>query len=127
MDRLFTSILTDDVSGTAQFYENVFGMTRHFDADWFVILTDPERPGLEFGVLDVKSSTVPDEASTSFGGAMVTIVVKDCDQSFSAAKKAGTAVVETPRQMPYGQRRALVRDPAGTLIDISSPQGEVEG
>ncbi|MEM1052925.1 MAG: VOC family protein [Pseudomonadota bacterium] len=127
MDRLFTSVLTDDVSGTAQFYETVFGMTRHFDADWFVILTHPQTPGLEFGVLDLNSTTVPDEARTSFGGAMVTMVVKDCDQSFTAAKQAGAAVVETPRLMPYGQRRALVRDPAGTLIDISSPQGEIEG
>ncbi|MEM8682876.1 MAG: VOC family protein [Pseudomonadota bacterium] len=121
MDRLFCNILVDDVAGVAVFYERVFGMQRHFDSDWFVILVHEGLPGHEYGILKRNSEIVPEEARTEFGGCMVTFVVADCDAVFALAEAHGAQVLESPRLMPYGQVRALVRDPAGTLIDISSP------
>lgn len=127
MNRLFTNILTDDVAETAAFYEAVFSMRRHYDSDWFVILVHDSLPGQEFGVLDRSSEIVPEVARTAFGGAMITFVVDDCQQVFSVAKDHGAGVIEAPQLMPYGQRRAIVSDPAGTIIDISSPEGEPTG
>ncbi|MEM7708535.1 MAG: VOC family protein [Pseudomonadota bacterium] len=127
MNRLFTNILTNDVAKTAAFYEAVFGMNRHYDSDWFVILVHDAQPGQEFGVLDRSSEIVPEVARGDFGGAMITFVVDDCEQTFLLAQGQGAAVVEAPQLMPYGQRRAVVRDPAGTVIDISSPEGEPTG
>ncbi len=127
MNRLFTNILTDDVAKTAAFYEAVFGMRRHYDSDWFVILVHDSLPEQEFGVLDRSSDIVPESARTPFGGAMITFVVDNCGETFSLAEIHGADVIERPRLMPYGQRRAIVRDPAGTVIDISSPEGEPTG
>ncbi len=121
MDRLFTSILADDVPATADFYVNLFGMQKHFDSDWFVILVHADRPGIEYGILARDSDVVPDSVRAVPAGVMVTFVVDDCDAHFAAATALGAAIVERPTVMPYGQKRALVRDPAGTLVDISSP------
>ncbi|MEM7569401.1 MAG: VOC family protein [Pseudomonadota bacterium] len=121
MNRLFCNILTDDVDGLAGFYEAVFGMTRHFDSDWFVILVHADMPGQEFGILKKDADIVPGEARTAFGGAMITFVVGDSAATYDKALAAGARSIEAPKMMPYGQQRALVRDPAGTLIDISAP------
>lgn len=37
-----------------------------------------------------------------------------------AAQARGVEIVEPPRDLFYGQRRVLVRDPAGTLVGVSS-------
>ena len=121
MDRLFTSIFADDVRATADFYVSLFGMHKHFDSDWFVILVHADRPGIEYGILARDAEVIPDGVRAAPAGLMVTFVVADCDATFAAAKELGAAVVETPTAMPYGQKRALIRDPAGTLVDISSP------
>ena len=121
MDRLFTSVLADDVEATAGFYVSLFGMQKHFESDWFVILVHADKPGIEFGVLASDSDVVPVSERTAPAGMMVTFVVDDCDAHFATATALGAAVVEPPTVMPYGQKRALVRDPAGTLLDISSP------
>ncbi len=121
MDRLFTSIFADDVQATADFYVRLFGMQKHFDSDWFVILVPADKPGIEYGILARDSDVVPDGVRDAPAGLMVTFVVDDCDAHFAAAAALGAEVVEPPTVMPYGQKRALVRDPAGTLVDISSP------
>lgn len=122
MDRQFTNILTDDVGGTSAFYETVFGMTRHFDSDWFIILTHSDKPGHEFGILDRSSDIIPQNFQAAPSGMMLTFVVEDCEACFKAAEQFGAKIVETPRLMPYGQKRALVLDPAGSLVDISAPE-----
>jgi predicted enzyme related to lactoylglutathione lyase len=52
---------------------------------------------------------------------MVTFVVDHCDAVHDAARAMGAEVLEPPTDMPYGQRRMLLRDPAGTVLDISAP------
>ncbi|MEM9532189.1 MAG: VOC family protein [Pseudomonadota bacterium] len=121
MNRFFLNILSDDIEATATFYQQVFGMQRHFDSDWFVILNHAEMPAHELGILKRDAEIVPDTGRGPFGGGLVTLVVEDCDTTFERATLAGAEVVEPPKLMPYGQRRALVRDPAGALLDISSP------
>ncbi len=121
MDRCFTNLLSADVARSAAFYEALLGMQRHFDSDWFVILTHPDIDGLEFGILKRDHDIVPTEARATPAGVIVTFVVADCDAVFTAAEKEGAIVLEPPTDMPYGQRRLLLRDPDGTVIDVSSP------
>jgi len=40
---------------------------------------------------------------------------------FGIAKQNNFAIVSEPIDTSYGQRRLLLKDPDGTLIDISSP------
>ena len=121
MKRAFTSILVADPERSARFYEQLLGMNRHGDFGWFVILTHEEMPGLEFGLLDRDHETVPEALAKAAGGALLTFVVNDVLDSHARAQGMKAHIIEAPIDMPYGQRRMLVRDPDGFVLDISSP------
>jgi predicted enzyme related to lactoylglutathione lyase len=121
MKRCFTNLLSANIARSAAFYETLLGMQRHFDSDWFVILTHPDIDGLEFGILQRDHDIVPTEARLAPAGVIVTFVVADCDAVYRAAEAEGAIVLEPPTDMPYGQRRLLLKDPDGTVIDVSSP------
>ena len=125
MQRAFTNILATHVDTTAMFYQSLLGMTRHFDSDWFVILTHPGVADLELGILSRNSDIVPTAARGAPQGIMLTFVVDDVDSVFAEAQQLAAPVVEPPTDMPYGQRRMLIRDPEGTLVDVSAPVAPV--
>ncbi len=121
MQRCFANILTEEVAATAAFYENLLGMKPQFTSDWFINLVDPEAPGLELGILKQTSEIIPVRAQRAPAGVILTFVVDDCDAVYEQALAQNANIVEAPREMPYGQRRMILRDPAGTFVDISSP------
>jgi catechol 2,3-dioxygenase-like lactoylglutathione lyase family enzyme len=120
MNRAFTNILCGNVAQTAQFYQDLLGMTRAGDFGWFILLTHDGLPGFELGVLDRTHDTLPPGVAGQPGGAMLTFVVDDVEQVHQQAKALRAEVLEPPSDMPYGQRRMLLRDPAGTLMDVSA-------
>ena len=121
MQRAFVNILSENVAVSAKFYEELLGMTRHFDSDWFVILTHPDIDGLEYGILQRDHQIVPEAVRCMPAGVIMTFVVLDCDALYQQALRMHAEIVEKPTDMPYGQRRMLVRDPDGTVLDISAP------
>ena len=120
MQRCFTNILSGNVRKTAEFYEQILAMHRQFDSDWFVVLTHKSNENLELGILSRDHKFVPECARNPPTGIMITFVVDDCDSIHEKAINLGIQIIETPRNMPYGQRRMLLRDPDGTVVDISS-------
>ena len=125
MQRSFTNILSENVEKTVQFYESTLGMTRHFDSDWFAILTHEAIDNLELGILQRDHEVVPVSVRNKPSGVMITFVVDDCDSVFDRATAQGVTVIEPPTDMPYGQRRMLILDPDGTVVDVSSPNAPV--
>ncbi len=121
MNRHFVNVLCQDPSQTALFYQSLLGMTRHYDMDWFVLLTHPDMPGLEFGLLQIDHDSVPAAHRSGPAGIILTFVVEDVDSVHEAAQATGVEIVTPPTDMPYGQRRLLLRDPAGALVDVSAP------
>ena len=121
MRRAFTNLLCEDPGRTAAFYERLLGMTRAGDFGWFVILTHAGMPGLELGFLDRAHETVPPAARAAPRGVLLTFVVDDVEAVLDMAVEMNARLVEPPTDLPYGQRRMLLRDPEGTLVDVSSP------
>lgn len=121
MDRAFTNVLSQNVDAAATFYQKLLGMERHFNSDWFVILTHPNKAGFEFGILANDHEIVPPNLRQKPGGSMLTFVVADVDQVYLKAKQLGAEILQMPTDMPYGQRRLLLSDTDGTTLDISAP------
>lgn len=119
VQRLFYNILAENVAQTAKFYTELLGLKRHFDSDWFVILTPEQGPLIELGIFDRSHEVVPDHDFTHAAG-LLTFVVDDVMSVFQHAKLLGIDIVEPPRAMFYGQTRMVLRDPNGLLVDISS-------
>jgi uncharacterized glyoxalase superfamily protein PhnB len=49
------------------------------------------------------------------------VYVDDADDTFQRAVDAGAQVLEEPLDTPYGDRRAIVRDPFGNTLQIAHP------
>ena len=123
MNRCFTNVLSEDVDASANFYQKLFGMERHFSSEWFIILTHRNMPGFELGLLLRESEIVPEDIKFPPKGVMITFVVENCEDICQKATDMGVTIIEQPKDMPYGQRRMLLKDNDGTVIDVSSPIG----
>lgn len=121
MNRAFTSILCSNVSGVAQFYQDMLGMRRAGDFGWFILLSHDDLPGFELGVLQHDHETIPPGLSSRPAGTILTFVLDDVEAIHRLAISTGATIVQEPTDLPYGQRRLMLRDPAGTVVDVSSP------
>jgi predicted enzyme related to lactoylglutathione lyase len=121
MNRAFTNILCSNVAQTAQFYQDLLGMKRAGDFGWFIVLSHDDMPGFEMGVLKQDHETIPPEVSSRPAGAILTFVVDDVEAMYRQATAMKADIIQEPTDLPYGQRRLMLRDPAGTVVDVSSP------
>ncbi|WP_341367851.1 VOC family protein [Yoonia sp. BS5-3] len=121
MNRAFTNILTSNVPETAAFYEALLGMQRAGDFGWFVLLSHKDMPGFELGILSKTHETIPKDLPQGQGGSILTFVVPDLDEVAEKARAMQADIIQPPTDLPYGQRRLMLRDPAGSAVDISSP------
>ncbi|MDX8350462.1 VOC family protein [Cognatiyoonia sp. IB215446] len=121
MNRSFSNILTSDVSNTAQFYEDLLGMKRTGDFGWFVILSHDDMPEFELGILDRDHDTIPADVAADTSGIVLTFVVASIEDVQDQANAMKAEIIDGPTDLPYGQRRLMVRDPAGTAVDVSAP------
>ena len=55
--------------------------------------------------------------------AFLYVYVDDADAAYRRALTAGAAAMEEPRDTPYGDRRAMVRDPYGNVFQIAHRGG----
>jgi uncharacterized glyoxalase superfamily protein PhnB len=55
--------------------------------------------------------------------AFLYIYVDDADATFRRALAAGATSIEEPLDTPYGDRRAMVRDPFGNVFQIAHRRG----
>ncbi len=53
--------------------------------------------------------------------AFLYVYVDDVDGTYRRALEAGAVVIEEPRDLPYGDRRAMVKDPCGNEWQIAAP------
>lgn len=120
IDRFMTNICSDDVSASKDFYTKLFELKVAYDSDWFVNLVATDSP-FELGIIDRTHSLVPKAYQHTPQGFYLTYVVQDADAVFEVAQREGFSIVAAPSDTAYGQRRLLLKDPDGTLVDVSSP------
>ncbi|MFD3701544.1 VOC family protein [Nocardia sp. NPDC058658] len=120
ISRSFVNICSDRLPATRDFYVDLLGFRIAYDSDWFVQLDDAGS-GATIGIIARDHDLVPEHARGGFGGSYITIVVDDVEPVYARVKDLRVPVVEEPRDLFYGQRRMLVTDPNGYLVDVSSP------
>ena len=118
--RAFVSILSDSLPETRDFYTSLFEWRVDFDSDWFVHLQAPENAAVELGIIRRNHEIVPVTGARAPEGVLLTIVVEDVDALHALCRARSVEIVEPPRNLFYGQRRMVIRDPNGTLVDVSS-------
>jgi PhnB protein len=106
-------VVVDDVTAQVHFLREVFAAAGD---------VEPGRPA-EIHIGDsviMISSTAEREPFPAF----LYVYVDDADEAFQRAVDAGAQVLEEPVDTPYGDRRAMVRDPFGNILQIAHPVSE---
>ena len=120
IDRLLTNICTQKLQESKQFYCSLFELNVGFESDWFIQLTTQDNQH-EFALIDQHHELVPESFQQAPTGIYITFVVNDVDVLHQLAIEQNYKVVEPPVNTFYGQRRLLLEDPNGLLIDLSAP------
>jgi len=103
-------IVVSDVAAQVAFLRAVF------DAHGVV---DPGRPAevrIGDSLIMVSAAGVRD-----LFPAFLYVYVDDADAAYRRAVDAGATTLEAPLDTPYGDRRAMVRDPFGNVFQIAHP------
>ena len=119
--RILTNICSDDLQKSREFYVNLLDFKVKYDSDWYVQLCSSQDSEIEYGIIQRDHELVPEEYQNIPNGMYVTFVVEDVDVVYVRAVDMGITIVREPRNEFYGQRRFLIKDPNGCLIDICSP------
>lgn len=120
INRIITNICSDDLIKSRDFYIKLFNFNIAFESDWFINLISDDK-NIELGIVDRKNDIVPKDFQNNPQGFYITFVVDDADALFKIAQAEKFEIINEPTDTFYGQRRLLLKDPNGALVDISSP------
>lgn len=123
--RVLFNVLCKDMGRSVSFYEQLANFTVVYSSDWYVVLSAADVPGLELGLIDQVSEFTPRHAWGTHEGTYLTLVVDDVFAAVERARLLDVEVIEEPVALAYGQTRALIRDPNGMVIDLSTPTIEL--
>jgi catechol 2,3-dioxygenase-like lactoylglutathione lyase family enzyme len=126
MTRLGACIIyVPEVAATVAFYERAFGMKRRFVSEKqeygelegdaplaFAQESFVRSNGLEFQPARKEAPAPPFE---------VVLVYDDVAAAVGRAVEAGAKLVSEPKQKPWGQTVAYVKDPNGVLVELCTP------
>ena len=107
--RLFTK----DVAGLVKFLKTVFGAQGKTQSG------APSEIRIGDSVVLVSDGGGVREAMPAF----LYLYLEDTDATYKRAMAAGAQTIEEPADMPYGDRRATVRDPWGNIWQIATYRG----
>jgi uncharacterized glyoxalase superfamily protein PhnB len=102
-------IVVSDVAAAADFLRAVFGATAE--------VRDGRPAELRIGDSVVMVSAA---GQRELFPAFLYVYVDDADGTYRRALAAGAAAIEEPFDTPYGDRRAMARDPSGNVFQIAS-------
>ena len=121
IDRILFNILVKDLTTSAAFYRQLANFEQTYTSDWFIVLSAPGLEGIELGLIDQVSQFTPRQAGGMAAGGYLTLVVDDVFAAYERARELGVDLIEAPTALDYGQTRALIRDPNGIVLDLSTP------
>ncbi len=116
--QYYPVILTDDVAGTAAFYQRHFRFESLFDSGWYVHLQSLEDKRVNLGIVQFDHETVPPAGRKKAAGMIINFEVKDPDEIYERVKAAKLPILITLRDEDFGQRHFITADPNGVMIDV---------
>lgn len=122
MNLVSLRLITDDVTGMADFYEKVTQVTAVRQGDVFAELRTASGT-LAIGSTKTVALFGPGSARAGANHtAIIEFLVEDVDVEFERLRDMlGESILTEPTTMPWGNRSLLFRDPDGTLVNLFSP------
>jgi uncharacterized glyoxalase superfamily protein PhnB len=106
-------VITDDVAGLVGFLKIVFGAVGELQS------AAPTEMRIGDSVVMISDGGGERQAMPAFPY----VYVENADETYQRAIAAGALSIERPTDMPYGDRRAMVRDSWGNVWQIATYRG----
>jgi PhnB protein len=103
-------IITDDVAGLVRFLKTVFGACGEPQSE------TPTEMTMGDSVVMISDGGGAREAMPAF----LYVYVHNADETYERAIAAGAESIEKPKDMPYGDRRATVKDSWSNVWQIAT-------
>ncbi len=123
----YTILYVTDVEKSIRFYEEAFGFQRKFitpEADYGELITGDTTLSFITKVLgnaNLKNGFVESRLSEKPFGIELGFATPDVEAVIKQVILAGGTLLEEPKQKPWSQTIAYVRDLDGFLIEICTP------
>jgi lactoylglutathione lyase len=120
----YTIAYVRDVEETVAFWERAFGLQRRFvDESGQYAEMETGETTLAFASNALGDSNLPEgfrrnDPSGPPAGIEIALIADDVEAAFRSALEAGAKKAAEPKQKPWGQTVAYVRDPDGILVEI---------
>ena len=123
----YTFVWVDDVERTVEFYERAFGLRRRFLAENgpMGLYAELDTGETTLAVADTREARAlfpegyrghdPAEPPSAF---QVSFITDDVAEAYARALRTGATSQAEPREQPWGQTVARVRDPNGVLVSL---------
>ncbi|MEO6835869.1 MAG: VOC family protein [Candidatus Tumulicola sp.] len=102
-------LVVDDPAELVRFLQRAFHARGEFAA------SSPSIVKIGDSIVMVSGATARDPMP-----AFLYLYVDDIDATYRCALEAGAVCIEEPADMPYGDRRAMVKDPCGNVWQIAT-------
>jgi lactoylglutathione lyase len=116
------NLYTRDIEAGIRFYHGLLGFRETFRTPKQGVPTHVEfRVGgftLGLGTVEAAKQAHGVDAVPGSPGMALVFWTEDCDRTFEALRQAGVPVVQPPHDVGNSNRRALLRDPDGNLVEI---------
>lgn len=109
-------LVVEDSAKLVNFLKQAFDATGDFRTDMPSVITIGDS-------LVMVSSVGPRDAMAAF----LYLYVDDIDETYRRAVEAGAVTLEEPQDLPYGDRRAMIKDPCDNIWQIATPIQERKG
>jgi catechol 2,3-dioxygenase-like lactoylglutathione lyase family enzyme len=119
------NILCKNLRDSVAFYRALADFETKHEGEWYVVLGMMGHQGFELGLIDQISEFAPRHAWGMHEGAYLTLIVDNVFTALQRARDLKVEIIEEPVALDYGQTRALIRDPNGLVIDLSTPTAEL--
>ncbi|HEY1969999.1 MAG TPA: VOC family protein [Pseudonocardia sp.] len=113
LTRVIVSVA--DLERALAFYDGVLGLHQKIAPPGFAMLTMGSGPGAVELMLHERTPR------PSMAGVALTVRVPDVDRTTQAAQALGCTIIDRAADQPWGERQAVLTDPDGHVICLSSP------
>ena len=112
-------ITVKQLGESRDFFVQHLGMSVLFEASWVVMLSRREGGPIALGLMTADHPSVPPGPEEFEGkGMIMTFQVADAAAEHKRLQAAGAPIVYGLAEEPWGQKRFMLRDPSGVLVDV---------
>ncbi|MBD3259990.1 hypothetical protein GF371_05185 [Candidatus Woesearchaeota archaeon] len=122
MKWMHVSITVTDLDKTEKFYEELFGFERakELEKDDKTVRWIKHRDlWIEMIQFKKKLPEQPNKENDVLGYRHIALMIDNLDEFYEKAKSIGAEISE-PKLYPSGEKRCILRDPDGNLIEVYS-------